>query len=71
MIHWYNQKPLHTALGFLRPVDYYRGDPAALHEARRRRLAEARHRRKEKNLEIRHLTLPLERCQSPQSQSVC
>ncbi len=70
VIPWYNQKRLHSALGFLRPVDYYRGAPAALHEARRRKLAEARHRRTEKNLGLRQLNLPLERCQSFQSQSV-
>ena len=28
MIGWYNKERLHRA-GYLRPVDYYRGDPAA------------------------------------------
>jgi transposase InsO family protein len=60
VIAWYNERRLHSALGFLRPVDYYGGDPAALHEARRRKLAQARHHRKEKNLQLQQLTLPLE-----------
>ncbi|MGK2965445.1 MAG: IS3 family transposase [Tepidiformaceae bacterium] len=60
IIRWYNEDRLHSALGYLRPIDYYRGDPAALHEARRRKMAEARHRRREKNLKLRQPTLPLE-----------
>jgi len=60
VIQWYNHQRLHSALGFLRPVDYYRGNPPELHEARRRKLAAARHRRKEKNLHLRQPTLPLE-----------
>lgn len=59
VIRWYNEVRLHSALGFLRPVDYYRGRPAELHEIRRRKLADARHHRKEKNLQLRQLTLPL------------
>ena len=65
IIRWYNEKRLHSALGFLRPVDYYRGDPKALHEQRRRKLAQARHRRKEKNLGLRQPTLPLEHPSGP------
>jgi putative transposase len=64
MIEWYNTERLHSALGYLRPMDYYRGDPATLHEARRRKMAEARHRRRETNLQLRQPTLPLEPMES-------
>ena len=60
IVRWYNEDRLHSALGYLRPIDYYRGDPAALHEQRRRKMAEARHRRRENNLKLRQPTLPLE-----------
>ena len=60
IVKWYNEERLHSAIGYLRPIDYYRGDPATLHEQRRRKMAEARHRRREKNLKLRQPTLPLE-----------
>jgi len=59
IIRWYNTERLHSSLGFLRPIDYYRGEPEKLQEARRKKLAAARHRRREKNLELRQPTLPL------------
>jgi putative transposase len=58
IIRRYNEERLHSALGFLRPADYYRGNPKALHEARRQKLAQARHRRKEANLGLTQGTLP-------------
>ena len=59
IVRRYNEERLHGALGYLRPMDYYRGDPRRLHEIRRLKLAQARHARKEANLKIRQLTLPL------------
>jgi putative transposase len=58
VIRWYNEERLHSALGYLPPMVYYRGDPKIRHEERRRKLAEARHRRKEKNLELKQRTIP-------------
>jgi len=60
IVRWYNEERLHSALGFLRPADYYHGEPAVLREARRRKLFTARHRRREKNLRLRQPTLPWE-----------
>lgn len=67
IIDWYNRERLHSALGYLRPIDYYRGDPEQLQEARRQKMAEARHRRREKNLNVRQRTLLLE----PQEGGCC
>jgi putative transposase len=59
IVRWYNEERLHQALGYLRPMDYYRGDPERLRTQRRAKLVQARHRRREKNLQLRQLTLPL------------
>jgi transposase InsO family protein len=58
VIGWYNEKRLHSALGFLTPADYYRGNPEELYAIRRHKLAAARHRRRETNLQLRQPTLP-------------
>jgi putative transposase len=58
IIRRYNEERLHSALGYLRPADYYRGDPQSQHEARRLKLAQARHRRRERNLNLEQGTLP-------------
>jgi putative transposase len=59
LIRWYNEERLHSALGFLRPVDYYRGEPERMYAVRRQKLAEARHRRREKNLQEHGLAILL------------
>ena len=58
IIEWYNNRRLHSSLGSVTPADSYRGDPKAIHETRRRKLAQARHRRRAKNLELKQTTLP-------------
>lgn len=60
IIRRYNQTRLHSALGYLPPLEYYRGNPATRFEDRRRKLSQARHHRRERNLNLRQGTLPLE-----------
>jgi len=55
----YNHERLHSALGYLPPHEFYRGDPACRYEERRVKLFQARHRRRERNLALRQGTLPL------------
>jgi transposase InsO family protein len=54
----YNSVRLHSALSFLRPVDYYRGHPEALLAQRRRKLQTARELRKQENIKLRQRLLP-------------
>lgn len=54
----YNQRRLHSSLKYLRPVDYYRGNPEALLAERRRKLQSARELRKQENLKLRQRLLP-------------
>jgi transposase InsO family protein len=58
IIDTYNHVRLHSALSFLRPVDYYRGDPEALLAKRRRKLQVARESRKQENIRLRQRLIP-------------
>ena len=51
-VSYYNQERLHSALNYLRPVDYYEGDPKALLAERKRKMTEAATRRKEVHRQV-------------------
>ena len=51
-VNYYNQEKLHSALNYLRPVDYYEGDPEILLAERKRKVAVAATRRKEMNRQV-------------------
>ena len=48
-VRYYNEERLHSSLEYLRPVDYYLGNPQALLAERKRKLWEATAKRKEVN----------------------
>lgn len=58
VIDHYNHHRLHSSLKYLRPVDYYRGDPEPLLAERRRKLQTARELRKQENIKLRQKLLP-------------
>ena len=60
IVRRYNEVRLHSALGYLSPREFYRGEPSRRFEERRVKLFQARHRRRERNLQLRQGTLPLE-----------
>lgn len=61
IIEHYNHRRLHSSLSYLRPVDYYRGDPTTLLAERRRKLQQARELRKQENLKRRQQLIPRRR----------
>ena len=59
LIDWYNHSRLHSGINFLTPADVHFGHAARRLAERRRKLAAARHARREENLHLRQRTLPL------------
>jgi putative transposase len=57
VVRWYNEERLHSALGYLPPRLVYQRQGEERLEERRRRMAQARHRRREKNLGLQQGTL--------------
>lgn len=58
IIAHYNTERLHSSLDFQTPATWYRDNPEKVSAARRLKLSQARHRRKQINLGIRQRTLP-------------
>lgn len=56
-VRYYNEERLHSALEYLRPVDYYLGNPQALLAERKRKLREAAARRREVNRDKKEIRL--------------
>jgi len=53
MVIYYNQERPHSALNYLRPIDYYRGNPEQLLAVRRDKIAAARDHRRRVNMGCR------------------
>jgi len=73
IVEWYNHHRLHSGINFLRPIDYYRGDPERLLGIRQRKIEQARHHRKEENLKRKQRTLffPFPQGEQPLSSATC
>ncbi len=59
IVRFYNEERLHSSLDFLRPKDYYRGKPEKILKERKDKLFQARHKRRETNMNIRQQSLAL------------
>jgi len=59
IVAWYNHHRLHSGIGYVTPVAMHLGDADRILEERRAKLAQARHRRKEENLNLRQRSLAL------------
>ena len=59
IVEHYNTERLHSSLGFKPPAKFYRGNPAEVDASGVLKLRQARHKRKEENLQIRQKTLAL------------
>ena len=70
IVRYYNEERLHSAINFLRPVDYYRDDPEKLLVERQTKLIQARHRRRMKNLKIRQYSLALNEPENNQNHNL-
>lgn len=53
MVDYYNNERLHSSIHYLKPIDYYRGNPIELLRIREEKIAYARERRKQINLGIK------------------
>jgi putative transposase len=60
VVRRHDEERLHGALGYLPPREFYRGEPSKRFEGRRVKRFQARHRRRERDLQLRQGTLPLE-----------
>ena len=53
IVNWYNNERRHSSLNYLRPVDYYRGDPQVLLAIREAKVEAAKRIRREDNMKDR------------------
>jgi transposase InsO family protein len=59
LIAWYNTERLHSGIGYVTPHAMHSGLASSIHQARREKLFAARRHRRDVNLGLRQLTLPL------------
>jgi len=68
IVDYYNNERLHSGIKYVRPLDYYRVNPQALLWERRRKNEQARHWRKEENLNRKEKSLFLPCVQGGEAQ---